>query len=255
MMDDQIAYITINPAGRFLQSLKRGFAEVGLAPAYLIRVSPRQRLLQEWRKHRLGIMRQVLLPKLKENRGMRVSEADESMTSPSKVVNVARLNSTKTRGLLMDLGIKYLINAGAGIFGSQILTVPGLCVVNAHAGWLPKYRNMNVVEWAIYNGDPVIGTVHLIDRGIDTGPILMEGELDVSSARSLDEVREVAFEQVARLVGLAVVGLAKGEVIPYPQSHEGAKSWYVMHPYFRARTEEKLRPEVARKGQTSDGSN
>lgn len=47
--------------------------------------------------------------------------------------------------------------------------------INVHPSKLPRYRGMAPVHWAIRNGDPEIGvTVHRLDAGVDTGPILAQ---------------------------------------------------------------------------------
>jgi hypothetical protein len=76
-------------------------------------------------------------------------------------------------------------------------------------------------------------------RGIDTGPILLERQLDLSGARSVQEAREIAFDQVARLVAPAVVGHARNEIEERTQPLEGTR-WYVMHPYLRAQLDRRL---------------
>ncbi len=72
-----------------------------------------------------------------------------------------------------------------------MLAVPRLGTLNAHMGVLPRYRGMNVTEWARFVGGPVGCTVHLIDQGIDTGPILQIAEVDSSHARSIQELRKI----------------------------------------------------------------
>src|SRR5436309_2693224 len=67
---------------------------------------------------------------------------------------------------------------------------PGCCAVieafrlgilNAHIGVLPAYRGMNVAEWAALEGGSVGCSVHFIDTGIDTGPILATRGVDKST--------------------------------------------------------------------------
>jgi hypothetical protein len=81
-----------------------------------------------------------------------------------------------------------LIHAGAGIVRRGVLAVPRIATLNAHMGLLPRYRGMNVAEWAYFHGDAIGCTVHLIDPGIDTGPIIC--------------VRQVATDGVTGLAGL-----------------------------------------------------
>ena len=239
---EEIAFITINPWGPFLRSLQSGFAAYGTSPAHLIRVSPRERLGKEWRRHRLSMLGRVVLPKLRRLGSpppVQKEDEDEGIRPPN-VWRVGALNTRRTADLLKELGIRYLVNAGAGIFRKEVLSVLGLIVVNAHAGALPKYRNMNVVEWAIYNSDPVVGTVHRIDSGIDTGGVWAQKELELYGARTVDEARAMAFDQVARMVAPAVGQHALGALTEVVQGQEEGRTWYVMHPRLLRRAQEQI---------------
>ena len=47
--------------------------------------------------------------------------------------------------------------------------------VNLHGGILPEYRGGHVMNWAIINGErESAATLHYIDAGIDTGPVIAE---------------------------------------------------------------------------------
>ena len=173
-LSDQIAYITINPSGNFLKSAQLGFQKVGVKPRHLIYVKPTDRLLKELKKYKFSFFINFLFPKLKKFFRNQKSFSQEVVNI--KIENtfiVSKLNSKETSSLIKELGIKYLVNCGAGIFRKDIINVPGLIILNAHAGKLPLYKNMNVVEWAIYNREKVYGTVHQIDSGIDTGAVIL----------------------------------------------------------------------------------
>ena len=45
-------------------------------------------------------------------------------------------------------------------------------VVNAHPGYIPVVRGLDSLKWAIYNGDPIGVTTHLIGDEIDAGEII-----------------------------------------------------------------------------------
>ena len=239
-LDNQIAYITINPSGKFLKSAQMGFEAVGIKPRYLIHISPRDRLRKEFRWYKLGLIHRFLIPKIQQHLGNKKSFSEEQVDIeiPERI-RTKSLNTEQTAAIIKRLGIKYLINCGAGIFRSKIINIENLSIINAHAGKLPAYKNMNVVEWAIFNQDPVIGTVHLINKGIDTGQILLQEELDLSAANDLESARENAFDQVIKLVGKTVLALDKGEIKPIPQTREG-RNWYKMHSYFQKAVNQQL---------------
>ena len=56
----------------------------------------------------------------------------------------------------------------------------GAPILNLHPGVLPAYRGVHTGYWALRRGDPAgFGTsVHLIDEGLDTGPILARRRIE-----------------------------------------------------------------------------
>lgn len=239
-LSGQIAYITINPGGRFMKSAQMGFSEVGLNPKFLIHVNPKNRLQKEFKKYRLGIFKSFLIQKFKQHYGNTQSFSEETINIPiEKTFKVNALNDTATAEIIINNNIKYLINCGAGIFRKKLLSIEGLKVFNAHAGKLPEYQNMNVVDWAIYNNEDVVGTIHLIDEGIDTGDILTEKVLDVSKMKTLEDARNSAFDQVIKLMGKTVLDYANNTISAQKQIKKG-KKWYVMHAYFKQKINDQL---------------
>ncbi|MFI0975980.1 formyl transferase [Streptomyces sp. NPDC021093] len=72
------------------------------------------------------------------------------------------------------------------IFRDEVLSLPRLGVLNVHPGELPRYAGLFSPFWSLLEGQESIGcTVHWIDAGIDTGPVLGLGRLPVDPARSL----------------------------------------------------------------------
>lgn len=56
-----------------------------------------------------------------------------------------------------------------------------LYAINLHGSLLPKYRGRTPHVWAIINGEKKTGvTAHIIDKGVDTGPIIKQEEVDIS---------------------------------------------------------------------------
>ncbi|GAA3821391.1 hypothetical protein GCM10022226_47130 [Sphaerisporangium flaviroseum] len=63
-------------------------------------------------------------------------------------------------------------------------------ILNCHPGRLPEYRGARPVNWALRNGETVHGiTIHRIDSGIDTGPIIAEALFSIWP--DIDEVTDV----------------------------------------------------------------
>lgn len=84
-----------------------------------------------------------------------------------------------------------VVYAGGGILRDEFLQAARR-TLNAHAGPLPQIRGMNAAEWAVLLDEPPEVTVHLIDRGIDTGPILRRRRYSRDGLRTVKQLRERA---------------------------------------------------------------
>jgi len=64
-------------------------------------------------------------------------------------------------------------------------------VINVHPALLPAFPGLGVVQQALDYGVKVFGvTVHFVDGGIDTGPIILQRAVELPDARDADEVLE-----------------------------------------------------------------
>ena len=44
--------------------------------------------------------------------------------------------------------------------------------MDVHPSLLPFYRGQNPIQWSVKNLAPIGATVHFIDEGVDTGPLV-----------------------------------------------------------------------------------
>jgi methionyl-tRNA formyltransferase len=66
------------------------------------------------------------------------------------------------------------------IIPETLLSVPSLGTLCYHPSLLPRHRGASAINWAIIQGDRRTGlTVFWVDRGIDTGPILLQKEVPI----------------------------------------------------------------------------
>lgn len=63
-------------------------------------------------------------------------------------------------------------------------------IINFHPGRLPQYRGVRPVNWTLRNREHLHGvTIHVIDTGVDTGPVLAEALFSIWP--DTDEVHDV----------------------------------------------------------------
>jgi phosphoribosylglycinamide formyltransferase 1 len=93
-------------------------------------------------------------------------------------------------------------------------------VINVHPGLLPAFPGLNAVEQAIEYGVKVFGvTVHFVDGGVDTGPVILQRAVELPSAREADEVLERLHEIEHELLPEAVALISRGAVSFDPTKH------------------------------------
>lgn len=99
-------------------------------------------------------------------------------------------------------------------------------IINCHPGRLPAYRGVRPVNWALHNGDELAGvTIHVIDEGIDSGPILAEALFTIWP--DIDEVADVwarAMDHGRRLLADTLPRL--DDITPRPQDEALAVTHY-----------------------------
>ena len=86
-------------------------------------------------------------------------------------------------------------------------------VVNVHPALLPAFPGLAAVEQALAHGVRVFGvTVHFVDEGVDTGPIILQRAVELPHARTPDEVFERLHAIEHELLPEAVRLIARGAV-------------------------------------------
>jgi methionyl-tRNA formyltransferase len=89
-----------------------------------------------------------------------------------------------------------------------LLRLPRLGCLNVHPALLPANRGPDPLFWTFRRGDARTGvTIHLMDEGLDTGPILAQEALPVP-----DGVSEAALERELSQFGGALLVRALGEL-------------------------------------------
>ena len=111
-----------------------------------------------------------------------------------------------------------VIIAFGQIIPRRLLEIPRLAWINLHGSLLPKYRGAAPIAWAIINGESKTGlTTMRLDPGLDTGPILMQREVEIGSDETSPELAKRMAELGAPLMVESLTKLERGEIAPIPQ--------------------------------------
>lgn len=90
-----------------------------------------------------------------------------------------------------------VVHAWPKLLPRPVFSAPPLGSVNIHPSLLPRYRGPAPEVHVLKNRDPLTGlTSHVIDEGMDTGPVVAR----LSVALDKDETREGVIEKQKKLV-------------------------------------------------------
>jgi phosphoribosylglycinamide formyltransferase 1 len=86
-------------------------------------------------------------------------------------------------------------------------------VINVHPALLPSFPGIDAVQQAIDHGSKVTGvTVHFVDEGVDSGPIIMQRPVTIPSSRDWDETEALIHATEHTLLPEAIRLIAAGRV-------------------------------------------
>jgi methionyl-tRNA formyltransferase len=122
------------------------------------------------------------------------------------------------RALKPDL---FVVVALGQILPQMLLDIPPLGVVNIHGSLLPAYRGPAPIQWALINNEGETGiTTMLMDKGLDTGDILMTASTRITSHDTSATVHDRLADMGAELLIKTIEGLAVKTIVPCPQDHD-----------------------------------
>jgi phosphoribosylglycinamide formyltransferase-1 len=119
---------------------------------------------------------------------------------------------------LLEQGVELVVLAGY----MQLVTPAFLGrfpqrVINVHPALLPAFPGIRAVEQALAYGVKVFGvTVHFVDEGVDSGPVILQRALELPDVTDPDEVRDRLRPVEHDLLTSAVALMARGAVRPDP---------------------------------------
>ena len=119
----------------------------------------------------------VFCPKDKRGAAMAATAEDSGVAlfRPNKMID------DEVQAAYLELRPDLVILAFVtDIISETLLDIPPLGTICYHPSLLPRHRGASGINWAVIQGDTRTGlTILWVDKGIDTGPILLQKEIDI----------------------------------------------------------------------------
>ncbi|NCO83959.1 MAG: methionyl-tRNA formyltransferase [Nitrospirae bacterium CG_4_10_14_3_um_filter_44_29] len=165
----------------------------------------------------------VTQPDKKKGRGHLLSHPPVKEFSVKNGLNVLqpeKINDAAFLNELSSIKPELIVAAAYGrILTEDILRLPALGCINVHASLLPKYRGAAPIARAIINGEKKTGiTTMLMDKGLDTGDILLQKEIEIETDDTTETLSGKLSELGASLLLETISGIKDGSLKPQKQS-------------------------------------
>ncbi len=105
----------------------------------------------------------------------------------SKVRNI---NSDQALDIIRQEKPDLMISLSASqVFSEKVINLPKWATLNVHNAPLPKYQGLMPSFWVLYHGEKETATtVHLMDKKIDTGDIVVQKKVPISVDETIDSL-------------------------------------------------------------------
>lgn len=204
-----------------------------IANKWLLRAEPAQDSGQE---HLLTLIKEL---QVKEDNLVAWSQKQDI-----PIKSISNFNSLPALEFLKKTHPDLILFTGGGLLRKDLISLPALGVLNCHSGWLPQYRGMDVVEWAILQSKgrkPQLGlSLHFMDQGVDTGPILLQQKVVMAKGERIENLRARMEGMMPAIMLKGIKGIRDGKLTPRPQQPGEGKQYFVMHARLRQLTKRLL---------------
>ena len=156
------------------------------------------------------------------------AECDAEPVPSHLRIDVDNLNDDGAIAKIRALKPKAVFVASTGMLRRPLLEACACPVVNYHSGVNPAYRGINGGYFALANGEPEnFGvTLHLVDLGVDTGPILATNRIETAANDNIQTYMTLMAAKSQDLVVDTMARVLAGEAKPLPPSTLPSRQYY-----------------------------
>ena len=111
---------------------------------------------------------------------------------------------------LKELQADLFVVVAFRMLPKEVWKMPAFGTINLHASLLPNYRGAAPINWAIINGDEETGvTTFFIDEAIDSGKIIAQEKVKISSNTNAGELHDELMSVGAELTLKTVAAISQ----------------------------------------------
>lgn len=146
-----------------------------------------------------------------------------ALTRGLALIQPENINHQATVEILRNISPDVIVVASYGQLLKQVVfDLPPLGTINIHDSLLPAYRGAAPVSWAIINGERRTGiSTFFIERGLDSGDILLEEALEIGPDETAAELETRLAQLGADVILKTLDSLATGSLQAEPQPQHG----------------------------------
>lgn len=139
-----------------------------------------------------------------------------------KVYQPEKMRDGTALDMLREANPELVIVVAYGkIFPKEILEFPKYGCINIHASLLPLLRGAAPIQWSIISGFAKTGVTSMqMDEGLDTGDMLIKGEIEIGENETAGELHDRLSVLGADILEETIEALLKGELSAEKQNHD-----------------------------------
>lgn len=125
------------------------------------------------------------------------------------------IKSTEPYDLVVSFGYRHILK-------KEIINSSDAPIINLHISYLPYNRGAHPNFWSFFDGTPSGVSIHLIDEGVDTGPVLYQRYVNFSpSENTFAKTYNVLIDEIQTLFEDHIDSIIDKTYQPKPQRHRG----------------------------------
>ena len=148
---------------------------------------------------------------------------ETAVAASAREVGPGGCNDAQEIADMRRLAPEVVLVFGTGLLRQPLIdSFPGR-ILNIHLGLSPYYRGAGTNFWPLVNGEPEYcgATIHVLDAGVDTGPIIAHVRPDIAASDGPHDIGNKTIVAAAHALADAAIALAAGDLKSVPQAGVG----------------------------------